>query len=899
MAAPGEPNNNEWIEKIVIAGVGALVGTAAVVWLGAIIAATVFGEGRLGAGIGEAMSASFKLPANIGSPQLAWPEPARSALPGTFAYWFCTMLVSMIAIGALIYAMQRMGRDKNAGMLKRKRLGVDTMARLAKPKELAPMIVPGPTTGRFLLGKVGRFLVATENRQAQLADPQSMTPFAKIFNKEAESRRGDRSAVAVLGPTRCGKTANVISGILDWDGPAILSSVKSDLLDSTVRWRRNMGEVRVFDPTGSTNEHSAQWSPLRASHTMVGAQKAARALCDASPKGGVEQADFWSSLSERLLWPMLWTAAVSGRTMSDVVRWVLTEDKPTDEQNLGEIGAILKNEMRSPDVKRRTEAEKAWTQMVAVWGRDPRTRSSIYATAETVIAAWSDPGVADSSISQEIDLDWLMGGEGPRTLYLCAPAHEQQRLSAVFGGLLGDLFQQAYEKAGREGQLAKPLLIVMDEAGNTPCKWLPGYASTCAGIGIQLITVWQSKSQIDHAYGKLGDSVLTNHGTKIFYSGISDPSTLKYAAELLGEEEVLTRSFTESGKGASKSVNESTTRASLVPADILRQVAPGQALMLHGTLRPAHLYSRPYFGDKRLSMKAKGIAPIVKGNKVTALPTSGGSTAGGAPINFNSTAQSASAASVWGRRLRGTQVATFPSSSPTSAGGATSSTQARSDNDSLNVDKLGLDDPLFGSFETEDDPFARLDREDFVDPFTSASHAAQPHQEAPQRVVDPARNPYDAVSKSNPDDPFFSADPLAANAYPPYTEERRDAREAKRGAERSRRAHGVAGQFDGTKQIHDDVPASGGFQISDPFARSVTSFGVDSATAAESARKVSAQPAAAPQSTSDTRPAGVAAPVSPFEAARAATKPKNPHASSAEVGESDNQRPYGNLFGRR
>jgi type IV secretion system protein VirD4 len=783
---------------------------------------------------------------------------------------FCTTLIAMIALAGAVLAFRYVGRDKNAGMLKRKRLGVDTMARLAKPKELAPMIVPGPTAGRFLLGKVGRFLVATENRQAQLADPQSSAPLglSKLLNKDAESRRGDRSAVAVLGPTRCGKTANVISGILDWDGPAILSSVKSDLLDSTVRWRRNMGEVRVFDPTASTNEHSAQWSPLRAADTMVGAQKAARALCDASPKGGVEQADFWASLSERLLWPMLWTAAVSGRTMSDVVRWVLTEDKPTDEQNLGEIGSILKNEMRSTDSKRRTEAEKAWTQMVAVWGRDPRTRSSIYATAETVIAAWSDPGVAETSIEQEIDLDWLMGGEGPRTLYLCAPAHEQQRLSAVFGGLLGDLFQQAYEKAGREGQLAKPLLIVMDEAGNTPCKWLPGYASTCAGIGIQLITVWQSKSQIDHAYGKLGDSVLTNHGTKIFYSGISDPSTLKYAAELLGEEEVLTRSFTESGSGGSKSMNESTTRASLVPADILRQVAPGQALLLHGTLRPAHLHSRPYFADKRLSMKAKGIAPIVKGRKVTAVPTSaaGGS---GSPITIGT---SAPAAAVWGRRLRGTQVETAGSSPQGFAAGSTTT-------------GFGVADPyaapdassLYNGFDSNDDPFARLDREEIVDPFTASSYSAQPQAAVPDHAVNPGRNPYDASGTHNPDDPFFASDPMAANAYPPFTDERRDAREAKRGAERARRAHSTVGQFDEADAVThvdaavaDFVDASD-FPIADPFARTVTSI--------------------------DNSP-NAATGANPFESARAASKPKNPH-SPVDGRKSDDDRPYGNLFGRR
>ncbi len=36
--------------------------------------------------------------------------------------------------------------------------------------------------------------------------------------------------LALVGPSRSGKTTAVVSGILEWDGPAVLSSVKADLL---------------------------------------------------------------------------------------------------------------------------------------------------------------------------------------------------------------------------------------------------------------------------------------------------------------------------------------------------------------------------------------------------------------------------------------------------------------------------------------------------------------------------------------------------------------------------------------------------------------------------------------------------------------------------------------------
>ena len=110
-------------------------------------------------------------------------------------------------------------------MSRRRRLGVDAQARLARTRELAPLVVTGPTPGRLILGRAGRQLVATEDAHA--GRPA----------RGRGARRGDRSSVLVIGPTRCGKTANAVAGILDWSGPTILSSVKADLMSATLAAR--------------------------------------------------------------------------------------------------------------------------------------------------------------------------------------------------------------------------------------------------------------------------------------------------------------------------------------------------------------------------------------------------------------------------------------------------------------------------------------------------------------------------------------------------------------------------------------------------------------------------------------------------------------------------------------
>ena len=69
---------------------------------------------------------------------------------------------------------------------------------------------------------------------------------------------------------------------------------------------------------------------------------------------------------------------------------------------------------------------------------------------------------------------------------------------------------------------------------------------------------------------------------------------------------------TDLGRGG-HSRNDSTTRVALLPTDILRQAPLDQALLVHGTLPPAHLHARPYYRDRRLRAMAAGAGPGVAG----------------------------------------------------------------------------------------------------------------------------------------------------------------------------------------------------------------------------------------------------------------------------------------------
>ena len=281
--------------------------------------------------------------------------------------------------------------------------------------------------------------------------------------------------------------------------------------------------------------------------------------------------------------------AVSGRTIADVVRWI-------DTQNLDEALDVL--EQKGP--------EEALRALEASARRESRQLSSIYTTAETVLAAYADPRVLASARVAEITPEALLDGRA-NTLYLCAPAHEQRRLAPLFATLVEEVVSAVYEAASSlGGPIEPPLLIVGDELANiAPIPSLAEIASTGAGQGIQLVSVFQDLGQVRQRWGEGWRTVVNNHRAKLFGAGIADPDTLAYVREVTGESEYRQLSDTE-GLHGDRSRTEATTYRALAPASVVREGEPGTAVLVYGHLPPARLRLRPFYGDRTLRRLAGG-----------------------------------------------------------------------------------------------------------------------------------------------------------------------------------------------------------------------------------------------------------------------------------------------------
>jgi len=588
------------------------------IWSGAQLAVLISTGGWMSAGIGDGFSVLLRLPSNFDDPAAAWPAPVGPSIPGVVVYWAATLSALLIEMMLVAWAWVRISALR-VGTHHRDRLGVTVGARLAKRSDMDALFVPGPVRGRFIFGRFNGQLIATEHPSAN-----------RRAGRKRRRQRGRRSAVAVIGPSQSGKTATVVAGILDWEGPTILSSVKNDLFEETLARRLQLGEVFIFDPMCTISElpdgvTRIGWSSLHAARTVPGAIEVSMALLDAAPTDGVTNANYWSSKGQALLWPILFAAAHDPQaTMANVVRWLASQDGNTDSKDeqpgaaaprseqFSEVRGILGHVGQSTNQSVAIQARHALEQFDDFFRLDQRTRSDIYSTSQMLVQPWEDPNIsyASSRVAGPVaDLSLVLRGRN--TLYVSTPLKDASRYAVVFGGLLGSLLRdQAYDVANRYRKALPGLLCVIDEAGNTPLRWLPEVASTCSGIGVQLVTAWQSKAQIDATYQAQSGPILTNHATKIFFAGASDVETLRYVTFLGGEEEVQQRSANADAHvgGYRRGVGDLTVHRPLLPAEVLCQAEPGNAILFHQTLPPAHVEGRYVGSDARLSALSAGCA---------------------------------------------------------------------------------------------------------------------------------------------------------------------------------------------------------------------------------------------------------------------------------------------------
>ena len=574
------------VEMAALAAAGIALGVIALVWGAAAGSGWLVHQELPELSFSDAAAATWELGCNELAWDPAWPPEIATQLGGPVWFW-AVFSVEVIALSVAATTAVRFA----ANARQHRGSPDDISAQWARRARVRKLLISRPDGRRVTLGRVDGRLVATE----------------------------ERHSVIIFGPTQSGKTTSlVVPALLEWDGPVVATSAKSDILSLTRPHRQTLGgRTWLFDPTRSTVMDSDDerfrpgmvqtepdsWSPLHAVESITqrngepevrwrarqwgAARESAKWLVHAARTihAGQGDSEFWYTTAEKLLAPLLFAAAVDGHTISHVMAWIDAQD----HQNVA--GALERSGIN--------EARQAWE---ACHRHEHRILSGSYTTLEVVTYAYGDPNLLALSQATDIAPRRLLDGKA-NTLFVVSPSTQQERLRPVFSALVSEVIHTAFEMAANSptGRIDPPLLVVLDEAANiAPLQNLDQVASMGAGLGIQLVTAFQDLGQVEQVYGHhRATTVANNHRARILLPGVGDTSTLNYMSALIGDQVIETTSTSRDDMGARSTTDVEQLRP-LAPPGWLRTLPDGQAVCVYGNLDPIRLQLRSWYEDKAL-----------------------------------------------------------------------------------------------------------------------------------------------------------------------------------------------------------------------------------------------------------------------------------------------------------
>ncbi|GHS89269.1 conjugal transfer protein TraG [Actinomycetota bacterium] len=399
-------------------------------------------------------------------------------------------------------------------------------------------------------------------------------------------------AVYVLGPARGGKgTLIVVPFILAAPGAVVTTSTRTDNLRLTAGCRARRGPVEAFnlDAVGGL-PHTIDWDPLEGCADPAVAQRRARTLVSATGMSG-ENAP-WATTSGGIVQALLHAAALDSRTIADVYTWSRSPAK-ADEA------------MRILETRGRGDA---WHLTIAqVRTEDPRMRANKWFGVDNAFAGLAVKAVRDRLVPRPgavFDTAAFLAASG--TCYMVArgaDVTEGSTTAGTVGGFYSLFLDHVTDTARRlsqaapGGRLDPPLTIVADELANIdPWSAAPRMSAAGGGEGIQLVKVFQSRSQAAAAYGDKAEETMWDNSTNVILGGGKSEDYLGALSRTLGEVEHKRVRTSFSGRDpftADTSVDGEWRPA--VSVDELRRLPAGTALVVQDRIRPVLTDLVPYW----------------------------------------------------------------------------------------------------------------------------------------------------------------------------------------------------------------------------------------------------------------------------------------------------------------
>ena len=546
--------------------IAALVATAAAVtagtWVTGQLAGLIFRHTWPPVSIGQSLAIAGRLAGHLADPRMAWPPAARPSLPGPAGF----AAAAVLAAAALTAAVIIVTRQLTSGAWSCRG------GTLRGPQVAATLVRAGRPGPRRLV------LRAQPGRAAVHRGPTSGVRSGAAAGTGVPLAISAESSVLLFAAPRIGKTSQVvIPWLRDWPGPALVTSVRPDVVENTAPLRAAGGPVWVMAPTGMLAwPDMLAWSPASRCASFDQARIRADVMVTVGRQGkdGGDSANaaYFGMMATNLLAGWLHAAAISGRGMDAVLAWALDErlDEPVKvlrDHPAAAAGtaAMLDAAYRSPDV----------------------TRSNLWTTVQTAIVPLLAPAARATFApppGQGIDLEDFLRRNG--TIYLLVAEKQATALAPLIAAFVDELIETAKRLADAMpgGRLDPGLGLFLDEVANTvPLQHLPALMSYAGGSGMFVTAILQNRAQAEARWGREGAAMLWGAANvKIALGGLSGEE-LRDLSALAGEYREALTSYQRGGTAATLQTTL-TDRKTITPEEIRTlSEARREALIIHAT----------------------------------------------------------------------------------------------------------------------------------------------------------------------------------------------------------------------------------------------------------------------------------------------------------------------------
>lgn len=400
----------------------------------------------------------------------------------------------------------------------------------------------------------------------------------------------DRTA-GVIGPQGSGKTLDLLTpALLGAPGAALVTLTKvEDLLLSLTARSAGDRPCVVLDPFGLADGlwgHGVQelvWDPIAGCVDPKVAERRAKAFTAGTVKGAInggtgdDAARFYAAESAKVLQGYFHAAALTGKTLDDVLRWIANPAAASDPAEI---------------LRRHPHAEPFWHGLLhGALNGDDRTAGNTVTTVQQALSLFFQADTRRRCVPSQgrpaTDLAKVIDQRG--TIYLLGRedpyASASPLMTAVAEHVLDTALMLAH-KSPWGGRLCPPLLACLDELPSTaPLPTLRTRMANERALGLSFIYAAQTRAQLTSLFGEHESRALLGlTNVLVMFGGSKDVAFNQEISDLLGTVRVGRVTHNSGGRGGGRSY--SGDDIAIMRPEEVRQLPERKALVIAENGKP-------------------------------------------------------------------------------------------------------------------------------------------------------------------------------------------------------------------------------------------------------------------------------------------------------------------------